>query len=91
MVRVSGFRWRNAIETHASVEFWDLHTSNNGECPAHAETHNGYMPSTSFQILGSPAYILFSGAYPVKSGHEMIGFVWLLASLAHDTDPVLVR
>src|SRR5262249_7808959 len=75
--RVSGFRRWNAIEAHARVEFWDLDASNDSEGPAHAEAHACYAPAAGFQILGGPAHVLLGSAYPVKSGHEVVGFVWL--------------
>jgi hypothetical protein len=75
--RVSGFRRWNAIETHASVKLWDLDASDDGERPAHAEAHDCYTPSASFQVLDGPTHVLFGSAYPVKSIHEVVGFVRL--------------
>ena len=75
--RVSGFRRWNAIETHARIKLWDLDASDDSERPAHAEAHDCYAPATGFQVLGSPAHVLFGSAYPVKSVHEVVGFVWL--------------
>src|SRR5262245_21368294 len=74
---VSGFRRRNAIETHTRVKLWDLDASDNSERPTHAEAHDCYVPTAGFQVLGGPAHVLFGSADPVKSGHEMVCFVWL--------------
>src|SRR6266568_2957281 len=73
--RVGGFYGWNTIETHACVEFWDLDASNDSERPTHAEAHDCYVPTAGLQILCGPAHILLGSAYPVKSGHEVIGFI----------------
>src|SRR5215510_363455 len=74
--RVSGFRRWNAIETHARIELWDLDTSDDGKCPAHAEAHNCYVSAAALQVLDGPTHVLFGSTYPVKSGHEVVGFIW---------------
>src|SRR5215475_6705734 len=73
---VSGFRRRNAIKTHTRVKFWELDTSDKSERPTHAEAHDCYVPTAGFQVLSSPAHVLLGSAYPVKSGHEMVCFIW---------------
>src|SRR5262249_21910017 len=75
--RVSGFCRRNTIETYTRVKLWDLDASDDGECPTHAEAHDCYVPAAGFQVLRGPAHVLLGGADPVKSGHEVVCFIWL--------------
>src|SRR5262245_52502703 len=74
--RVSGFCRRNAIETYTRVKLWDFDASDDGECPTHAEAHDCCTPAAGFQVLRGPAHVLLGSADPVKSGHEVVGFIW---------------
>src|SRR5207253_552601 len=76
-LRIGGFGGRNTIKTHPGVEFRDLDPGDEGQRSTHTEAHDRCPSPTGLQVLHGSAHVLFGGAYPIESGHEMVRFVWL--------------